>query len=184
MANGLARKAAVLGALALCSALLGCGGGDSTASTSSSSSSSSLPPKNEKSTSKVSEKTSNAGSEAESEVVIPDGPPPKKLEVRDLVKGTGAEAKVGDKITADYVSLEFETGKAFYFSHGPGGRPAVFTLGKGEVMEGWEQGIEGMKVGGRRQLIVPPSLGYGSEGVGSIPPNSTLVFVIELLAVK
>jgi peptidylprolyl isomerase len=110
------------------------------------------------------------------------GPPPTRLVTRDLIRGAGPRATSGEVLTVDYVGAFYRTGKVFDSSwrrH----EPFVFPLSRGEVIEGWEQGIIGMRVGGRRELIVPPSLAYGRRGSPpTIPPNSTLVFVIDLLA--
>jgi FKBP-type peptidyl-prolyl cis-trans isomerase len=116
-------------------------------------------------------------------VEVPSGSAPKKLVEKDLIEGEGAEAKAGDEVTVQYVGVLYENGKQFDASWDRG-EPFSFTLGNSEVIAGWDQGVEGMKVGGRRELIIPPQLGYGSEAVGPIPANATLVFVIDLLAVS
>lgn len=116
-------------------------------------------------------------------VKVPKGPPPKELVVKDLEAGKGPEAKIGDEVTVEYVGVLYSNGKQFDASWDRG-EPFTFELGVGQVIAGWEQGIEGMKVGGRRELIIPPDLAYGSEGGGTIPPNSTLVFVVDLLAIE
>jgi peptidylprolyl isomerase len=116
-------------------------------------------------------------------VTPPSGTPPTTLVTKDLIVGTGPEAKPGQSVTVNYVGALYSNGKVFDASwkrH----EPFVFGLGRRQVITGWDQGVAGMKVGGRRQLIIPPSLGYGSKGVPpSIPPNATLVFVVDLLAV-
>jgi FKBP-type peptidyl-prolyl cis-trans isomerase len=116
-------------------------------------------------------------------VTAPKGAPPTTLVTKDLIVGTGPEAKPGQSVTVNYVGALYSTGKVFDASwrrH----EPFVFALGKKQVITGWDQGVAGMKVGGRRELIIPPSLGYGSKGVPpSIPANATLVFVVDLLAV-
>ncbi len=107
-----------------------------------------------------------------------------ELEETDLVEGTGAEAKAGDEVTVQYVGVNYKTGKEFDASWDRG-EPFTFTLGSSSVIPGWEQGVEGMKEGGRRQLVIPPELGYGEAGAPpAIPPNETLVFVVDLLKVK
>jgi len=117
-------------------------------------------------------------------VTVPDGAPPKELEVKDLKKGTGKAAKAGDDLTMDYVGVSYSTGKEFDSSFSAG-QPFNFTLGQGGVIAGWDEGIEGMKVGGRRELIIPPDKAYGAQGrPPSIKPNETLVFVVDLLAVN
>jgi len=118
------------------------------------------------------------------QVEAPSGAPPKQLETNDLEEGTGPTAKAGDAVTVQYVGANYKTGKEFDASWDRG-EPFPFTLGAGEVIPGWDQGIEGMKVGGRRELIIPPDLGYGSQGAPpTIPPNETLVFVVDLEAVE
>jgi len=104
------------------------------------------------------------------------------LKYEDVVVGTGEEAKPGMMITAHYTGT-FQDGKVFDSSV-TRGQPFEFTLGKGQVIKGWDEGIAGMKVGGKRKLVVPPELGYGSAGIGPIPPNATLNFEVELLGVK
>ncbi|MGK2932377.1 MAG: FKBP-type peptidyl-prolyl cis-trans isomerase [Solirubrobacterales bacterium] len=112
------------------------------------------------------------------------GTPPTALESIDVVEGDGAEAKAGDKLSMQYVGTIYETGDEFDASW-ERGEPFEFTLGGGEVIKGWDEGIEGMKVGGRRELIIPPDLGYGLEGSPpSIPADATLVFVVDLLGVE
>jgi peptidylprolyl isomerase len=116
-------------------------------------------------------------------VTVPKGAPPKKLEVRDIEAGTGAEAKAGDEVTVQYVGVNYKTGKEFDASWDRG-EPFIFQLGAGMVIPGWDQGVEGMKVGGRRELIIPPELAYGPQGQPpEIGPNETLIFVIDLLEV-
>ncbi|MCA1710537.1 MAG: FKBP-type peptidyl-prolyl cis-trans isomerase [Actinobacteria bacterium] len=113
---------------------------------------------------------------------IPDGPPPCNLVISDLVTGTGAEAISGKTITVKYVGVTYATGKEFDASWG--GEDFTFPLGGGRVIQGWDQGFAGMKEGGRRQLVIPPDLGYGDQGAGGdIPPGATLVFVVDLVKV-
>jgi len=116
-------------------------------------------------------------------VEVPSGPPPKKLEIKDLEEGSGPAAKPGDEVTVQYVGVNYRTGKQFDASWDRG-EPFTFKLGEGLVIEGWEKGIPGMKPGGRRELIIPPELGYGYGRTEGIPPGSTLIFVVDLLAVK
>jgi peptidylprolyl isomerase len=117
----------------------------------------------------------------EPQVTPPKGAPPTKLVIRDLIAGTGAEAKSGSPMAVNYVGALFYGGKVFDASW-KRNEPFNFTLGKGQVIAGWEQGLPGMKVGGRRELIVPAELAYGAKGSPpSIPPNAPLVFVIDLL---
>jgi FKBP-type peptidyl-prolyl cis-trans isomerase len=112
-------------------------------------------------------------------VSIPSGPPPKKLVVKDLIKGTGPAATASSTVNVQYVGELYKGGKQFDASWNDGsGQPVSLPLTG--VIKGWEQGIPGMKIGGRRELIIPPSLGYGATAQSKIPANSTLVFVIDL----
>ena len=104
------------------------------------------------------------------------------LVVEDLVVGTGATAAVGDTVTVHYVGM-FTNGTKFDSSYDRGAPLPPFRLGAGQVIPGFDQGVTGMKVGGKRCLTIPPSLAYGSAGRGQIPPNTTLVFEVELLAI-
>jgi peptidylprolyl isomerase len=113
-------------------------------------------------------------------IEVPDKPAPKKLVTRDLVEGTGAEAKPGDTVTVDYVGVLYKNGKQFDASWDRG-QPFSFPLGAGQVIPGWDEGVAGMKVGGRRELVIPPAMAYGSEGAPpDIPPNAPLIFVVDL----
>jgi FKBP-type peptidyl-prolyl cis-trans isomerase len=106
---------------------------------------------------------------------------PDGLQYWDITPGTGAAAVTGKKVTVNYTGW-LTTGKKFDSS--VGGRPFSFKLGAGEVIKGWDEGVAGMKVGGKRQLRIPPALGYGSQGAGGvIPPNATLIFDVELVSV-
>ena len=109
---------------------------------------------------------------------------PNGLKIEDVNVGTGAEAKKGSLITVQYVGT-LDNGTEFDSSRKPGREPFQFPLGQGMVIQGWEQGFEGMKVGGIRKLTIPSELGYGSAGAGAtIPPNATLHFEVELLGVR
>ena len=116
------------------------------------------------------------------EVPTPTGEPPTELESHDVVVGEGTAAKPGDHVTVHYVGVSFGTGKQFDSSWDRM-QPFDFPLGAGRVIQGWDFGVTGMKVGGRRTLIIPPSLGYGDRGVGPIAPNETLVFIVDLVKV-
>jgi peptidylprolyl isomerase len=117
-------------------------------------------------------------------VKVPSGKPPKKLVIKDLKEGTGPAAQPGQTVTVQYVGVNFKGGKQFDASWDRG-EPFSFPLGGGQVIQGWDQGVAGMKVGGRRMLVIPPDLGYGPDGQPPvIKPNETLVFVIDLLAVQ
>jgi FKBP-type peptidyl-prolyl cis-trans isomerase len=109
-----------------------------------------------------------------------------KLIIEDLVVGTGAAAASGQKVTVHYTGWLMEGGKAgTKFDSSKDRRDAfVFALGKGQVIKGWDEGVQGMKIGGKRKLTIPPAMAYGSRGAGGvIPPNATLVFEVELLGV-
>jgi peptidylprolyl isomerase len=155
----------------------GCGGSDdSTKSTESTATGASESAK--------SESSSNA-KKKKPKVTVPKGAPPKKLEVKEIEEGSGATAKAGDEVSVQYVGVGYESGKEFDSSWSRGAEPFPFSLGAGQVIPGWDQGVEGMKVGGRRELIIPPELAYGKAGYPpTIGPNETLIFVIDLVAVK
>jgi peptidylprolyl isomerase len=109
------------------------------------------------------------------------GAAPKQLKVEDLVEGKGAAAKNGDKLSVQYVGVLYDNGKQFDSSWDRGKQPLEVTLGSGQVIAGWEQGLLGMKVGGRRKLTIPPDQAYGAQGQPpSIPGNATLIFEIDL----
>ena len=115
-------------------------------------------------------------------VTPPTGPAPTKLVTKELITGTGAEAKAGEPVTVNYVGVLYKGGKVFDASW-KRNETFPFVLGKSQVIPGWEQGVAGMKVGGRRELIIPAELAYGAKGSPpTIPPNSALVFVVDLLA--
>ena len=116
-------------------------------------------------------------------VTIPTGTPPTALESADLIDGTGPSAAPGDSVTVQYVLGTYSSGKVIQSSWTS--QPFTFKLGAGEVIPGWDKGVVGMRVGGRRELIIPPTLGYGAQSPGpGIAPNDTLVFVIDLLKVN
>lgn len=115
----------------------------------------------------------------------PEKPEPADLKIEDLVVGTGAEAKDGDKVKVNYTGRLLKTNFMFDTSIGPGKKPFEFQIGKGSVIKGWDQGVAGMKVGGKRKLTIPSRLGYGERGSPpKIPGKATLVFEVELLAVN
>lgn len=117
-------------------------------------------------------------------VKVPKGNPPKKLIVKDLKEGTGAAATPGSTVTVQYVGVNYKGGKQFDASWDRG-EPFSFPLGAGQVIKGWDVGVAGMKVGGRRMLVIPPDQGYGPQGSPPvIKPNETLVFVIDLVDVQ
>jgi peptidylprolyl isomerase len=157
--------------MTLCVALAvaACGGSSSSSSGESESSSSSKPA------------ASGESLKKKPKVTVPSGAPPKELEETELIEGSGAEAKAGDEVTVNYVGVGYESKEEFDSSWSRN-EPFSFSLGAGQVIPGWEQGVEGMKVGGRRELVIPPELAYGSAGSPpAIGPNETLIFVVDLL---
>jgi peptidylprolyl isomerase len=162
--------------IALCAALAlavaGCGGSDNSSSAT-------------QATSEAAAGKSGGDTNLNSKpkVTVPSGAPPKKLEENEIVEGSGAEAKTGDEVTVQYVGIGYDSGEEFDASWGR--EPFSFPLGAGEVIAGWDKGVAGMKVGGRRELVIPANLAYGSAGYPpAIGPNEPLIFVIDLLAVK
>jgi peptidylprolyl isomerase len=120
---------------------------------------------------------------AKPKVTVP-GQAPTKLEKTDLIVGTGDEAVAGKKVTVQYVGVSQKTGKQFDASWDRG-QPFSFVLGQGNVIQGWDEGVPGMKVGGRRKLVIPSGLAYGARGAGGvIGPNEALVFVVDLVSVS
>ncbi|MEO9180233.1 MAG: FKBP-type peptidyl-prolyl cis-trans isomerase [Acidimicrobiales bacterium] len=112
------------------------------------------------------------------------GPAPEDLLIEDLVVGTGVEAKSGTTVSVHYVGVGVTSGEEFDASWNRG-EEFVFPLGAGHVIKGWDQGVDGMKVGGRRRLVIPAHLGYGQQGAGGvIAPGETLIFVVDLLDVR
>ena len=144
------------------------------------------------SSSSSSESSSTSSGSAESgeslktkpKVTVPSGEPPQQLEEKELIEGTGPEAKSGNEVSVNYVGVGYESEEEFDSSWSRH-EPFSFTLGAGQVIPGWEEGVEGMKVGGRRELIIPPELAYGPTGSPPvIGPNETLIFVVDLLKAK
>ena len=114
---------------------------------------------------------------------IPNGPAPTKLEVDDLIEGKGRAAKAGDTLSVNYVGVSYSSGKEFDTSFGK--QPLEFPLGAGQVIRGWDEGVAGMRPGGRRVLVIPPDMAYGPDGAPpAIGPNETLVFVVDLERVR
>ena len=112
------------------------------------------------------------------------GPEPTDLEVTDLSVVDGAEAQAGSTVSVHYVGIAHSTGEEFDASYNRG-EPLQFRLGVGQVITGWDNGVQGMKVGGRRRLVIPPHLGYGDRGAGGvIAPGETLIFVVDLVDVR
>jgi peptidylprolyl isomerase len=119
------------------------------------------------------------------EIPRPSGSPPRRLQKEDIVRGKGPAAKPGDTISVHYAGVAFSTGQEFDASWNRG-QPFTLPLGAGQVIPGWDEGLVGMKQGGRRMLTIPPEMAYGSQGTpdGSIGPNETLVFVVDLLEIR
>ena len=118
------------------------------------------------------------------EITVPDGPPSYQLEVEDLSVGDGEEAVAGHVVEVHYVGVSWSNGRQFDASWDRGST-FKFALGKGDVIQGWDQGVAGMKVGGRRRITIPPMLGYGKRGAGGvIGPDETLIFVVDLIGVR
>ena len=116
------------------------------------------------------------------EIDFPGGEPPTELEITDIWEGNGAEANPGDVVRVHYVGVAYSTGEEFDASWNRGD-PLQFELGAGHVIAGWDQGVQGMKVGGRRKLVIPPGLAYGDRGAGiAIAPGETLIFVCDLVS--
>lgn len=118
------------------------------------------------------------------DVDYPDGPPPTELEIIDITTGDGDEATAGKVVQVHYVGVSYSSGEEFDSSWDRGA-PLAFPLGAQRVIAGWDQGIQGMRVGGRRKLLIPPHLAYGDRGAGGvIKPGETLIFVCDLVAVQ
>jgi peptidylprolyl isomerase len=118
------------------------------------------------------------------EIDFPEGDPPSELVIVDEIVGDGAQAVAGHTVVAHYVGVAFSTGEEFDSSWSRGD-PLAFPLGKGRVIQGWDQGLVGMRVGGRRRLVIPSDLAYGDKGAGgAIAPGETLIFVVDLVDVK
>jgi FKBP-type peptidyl-prolyl cis-trans isomerase len=166
----------LLGSAAI--ALAGCGGGGGSATTADipAAASPTTPAAPKASTNLKDTKTKPA-------IPKPSGAPPKKLVMKDIVVGKGRAAKKGDQLSMQYVGVTFADGKEFDSSW-DSGQPFKFQLGKGSVIKGWDQGLVGIKPGGRRELIIPSQLAYGATGQPpSIPPNAALVFIVDALSV-
>jgi FKBP-type peptidyl-prolyl cis-trans isomerase len=168
------RPLALIAAALIAIAAAGCGSKDKKSDTSSASTDSSQSAPAAPATAKPRPKP---------KVAVPGGKPPSKLVIKDLIPGTGPAAKAGDPITVNYIGVNFNGGKMFDNSYDRG-QPFPFQLGGGQVIPGWDQGLVGMKVGGRRRITIPPALAYGPQGQPpTIKPNETLVFVVDLLSI-
>lgn len=185
--------AAGLAALTLAAAAAGCGSSDSsktgtkssaqtstdatTSSNSTSTSTQDLPATPKGKAVPVSNATDLAH---KPKIAKPSGDPPVTLVSKDFVVGKGPAAKAGDTVSVQYVGKSFSDGKQFDASWDRGAQPFDFPLGAGQVIKGWDQGVIGMKAGGRRELVIPPDLGYGPQGTNGIAGGETLVFVIDV----
>jgi peptidylprolyl isomerase len=166
----------------------GCGGDDGSTTTSQATQptqTATQPPTAQAETPKAKKVTPTAGEaniNRKPKVPKGKGSPPSGLVAQDLIVGKGKEAKSGSLVSVQYVGVLFKNGKEFDASWNGKrpGRPFQFPLGAGQVISGWDQGVAGMKVGGRRKLIIPPDLAYGAQGVPGIPPDSTLIFDVDL----
>lgn len=116
-------------------------------------------------------------------ISVPDTDAPSDLVLEDVVVGDGAEALPGSQVNVDYVGVSWSTGQEFDASWNRG-QPLSFTLGTGQVIQGWDSGVAGMRVGGRRTITIPPHMGYGAQGAGGvIGPNETLIFTVDLRSI-
>ena len=172
----LPRVAMLFAGIGIAALVAACG---SSSSSSSSSASATDPPA---SASSAAPTTPTSGPlSKEPSVPPPTGPAPQTLQTKEVITGTGAVATAGDRVTVNYVGVLYSDGSKFDASWDRS-EPFSFTLGRHEVIPGWDQGVAGMRVGGRRELIIPPALGYGAAGSPpKIPPNETLIFVVDLL---
>jgi peptidylprolyl isomerase len=119
------------------------------------------------------------------EIAAPEGSPPAELEKRDIVRGKGPKAKTGDNLAMQYVGVSWSTGQQFDASWDRGEEPLTLELGAGDVIPGWDEGLVGMREGGRRLLVIPAEKGYGAQGQPpDIGPNETLIFVVDLVRIS
>jgi peptidylprolyl isomerase len=120
---------------------------------------------------------------SEPKPIVPDGPPPDFLAYQDLIKGDGKVARYGDAVSIQYVGAEYENGRQ-YTSSWDWGSPYHFEVGNAALLKGFDHGVEGMRVGGRRELVIPPSFADPRGTVGGIPDRETLIYVVDLLAIE
>ena len=170
-------------ALVLSAGIAACGEDDEPASGSGAESAATPTPTETASESGVEAVVQAIGKDTKSkpEIPAPQGDPPPELVIRDIVKGKGPGAKAGDDLSMQYVGTSWSTGQQFDASWDRGAQPFTFPLGAGQVIAGWDEGIVGLRKGGRRLLIIPPDKGYGPNGTpdGTIAPNETLIFVVD-----
>jgi peptidylprolyl isomerase len=174
--------------VAFCVALFaaGCGSSSDSSSSGATESSGSTGSKESSNSSKSGNpaETTSTAKKTKPTVTVPKGISPKKYATKEIEEGTGATAKKGDTVTVQYVGVGYDSEEEFDSSWSRN-EPFSFTLGAGEVIKGWDVGVEGMKVGGRRELLLPPNLAYGPAGSPpKIGPNETLIFTIDLLSVE
>jgi peptidylprolyl isomerase len=178
------RLALILFACIALVAATGCGGDDDSSSPNKPGASSGATGTESSSDSSSAESESSGEDKTKPKVKVPDGPPPKELKIKEIEEGSGAKAQIGDEVTVQYVGVGYKSKEEFDSSWSRN-EPFTFGLGAGQVITGWDQGVEGMKVGGRRELIIPPQLAYGAASPSpEIGPNETLIFVIDLVAVN
>ena len=159
-----------------------CGNGDKSVATAPATTTAAAPDVTTTATSTSAARTISKDLDSKPEIPKPSGPPPTKLVIKDIVKGKGKTAKRGRNVTVQYVGVSWSTGQQFDASW-DNGQPFQFQLGTPQIIQGWNRGVRGMREGGRRELIIPPDLGYGAQGSPPvIAPNETLVFVIDLLS--
>jgi FKBP-type peptidyl-prolyl cis-trans isomerase len=180
--SSLTRRGLSLAALAAAALLAGCGSsGSSTIGVGDESSSANAAVEHAAASTTGTTPTSGPLS-TEPTITPPKGPAPKTLVTKEIITGTGTEAKAGDSVTVNYVGALYSNGKVFDASW-KRNEPFTFTLGEGQVIKGWDEGVAGMRVGGRRELIIPAELAYGKPGrPPTIPPNSPLIFIVDLLS--
>ena len=170
-------------ALALSAGIAACGEDDEPASGGSAESTATATPTETASAEGVEAIVQGIGKDTKSkpEIPAPQGDPPPELVIRDIVKGKGPKAKAGDELSMQYVGNSWSTGQQFDASWDRGAQPFTFQLGAGMVIPGWDEGLVGLRKGGRRLLIIPPDKGYGPNGTpdGTIAPNETLIFVVD-----
>lgn len=176
--NSSARRLVFAAVAAAALAVAGCGGDDEKAAA--------PPPAAASPSPTVAAEPGAISTDLEQEPMIPkpSGDPPAKLVKKDVVKGKGPRAKAGDQLSVQYTGVSFSTGQKFDASWDRGAEPFEFPVGGGQVIPGWDRGIPGMRVGGRRELIIPSELAYGPQGSPpTIGPNETLIFVVDLVKI-
>jgi peptidylprolyl isomerase len=127
---------------------------------------------------------SSPGGKAKPEVTAPKGPPPKKLVIKEVEKGTGAAVRAGDQVTVRWAGFLYKGGAEFFSTWKNVPHTFTFLTDAGRVIPGWDRGMIGMRAGGRRELIIPPALAYQDVGTSLVPPNETLIYVVDLLKVE